>query len=819
MTTTQYRCGNERRRQEVRRSPGSNPPNGIDYLEVLSDQRVLRLHFLKPLPTAPDQTVTPANVAIAGGTRVRNIRVAAVAATGNVLSVLVREAGDFATYTLRLVTSATNRDAPDWLDPQLAALAFSFKIDCPSDFDCRAEDECVESLPPAPVIDYLAKDYASFRRLMLDRLAVVMPHWRERNPADVGIALVETLASAADQLSYFQDAVATEAYLGTARRRVSVRRHARLLDYLMHDGANARAWVHVRLVDDVDQAQLWVVDPVTGERTRFLTRVVGGVAVPEAEFAALAVGARAEVFEPLHDQPLFAAHNEIRFYTWGDEACCLPAGATRATLRRRSSTGAEVQLAAGDVLVFEEVRGPETGDPADADPTHRHAVRLTDDPILREDPLFLEGAPPAPIPVVEIAWAPADALPFPLCLSATVGGDLIEDVSVARGNIVLADHGRTIEGEALAPISADAPYRPTLASGPVTQQGNVAVTSGRLVPFDPAAPAAEALRWDLRAVRPVVELREGGAAGVLWRPQRDLLASDRFATEFVVEAEEDGRAYLRFGTPPLGRTPTAALAATYRVGNGRRGNIGADAIAHIVAAPLANAVAAVRNPLPAAGGIDPEPIEQVRLYAPQAFRTQERAVTEADYGAAAERHPEVQKAAATRRWTGSWYTMFLTIDRARGLPVDRALETSLRRHLERFRLAGHDLEVEGPRFVPLDVVLRVCVAPGYFRANVRQALLEVFSSGALPGGGRGFFHPDNFTFGQPVFLSRIVAAAMAVPGVTWVDVERVQRWGQRAQGERERGSIEFGRLEIARLDNDASLPENGKIEFDMQGGL
>ena len=59
------------------------------------------------------------------------------------------------------------------------------------------------------------------------------------------MTLVELLAYSADQLSYYQDAVATEAYLGTARRRASVRRHARLVDYAMHDGANARAWVVV----------------------------------------------------------------------------------------------------------------------------------------------------------------------------------------------------------------------------------------------------------------------------------------------------------------------------------------------------------------------------------------------------------------------------------------------------------------------------------------------------------------------------------------------------------------------------------------------
>ena len=58
-----------------------------------------------------------------------------------------------------------------------------------------------------------------------------MPDWQERHVPDLGIALVEVLAYVGDYLSYYQDAVATEAYLDTARRRISVRRHARLVDY------------------------------------------------------------------------------------------------------------------------------------------------------------------------------------------------------------------------------------------------------------------------------------------------------------------------------------------------------------------------------------------------------------------------------------------------------------------------------------------------------------------------------------------------------------------------------------------------------------
>ena len=110
----------------------------------------------------------------------------------------------------------------------------------------KATAKASDTTQTALGIDYLAKDYASFRRLMLDRLAASAPGAITGHPADPGTMLVELVAGVADDLSYYQDAVATEAYLGTARLRTSVRRHARLLDYLMHDGCNARAWVAMR---------------------------------------------------------------------------------------------------------------------------------------------------------------------------------------------------------------------------------------------------------------------------------------------------------------------------------------------------------------------------------------------------------------------------------------------------------------------------------------------------------------------------------------------------------------------------------------------
>jgi hypothetical protein len=212
-------------------------------------------------------------------------------------------------------------------------------------------------------------------------------------------------------------------------------------------------------------------------------------------------------------------------------------------------------------------------------------------------------------------------------------------------------------------------------------------------------------------------------------------------------------------------------------------------------------------------------LERVRHLAPQAFRTQERAVTEADYTEVAGRHPGIQQAAARLRWTGSWYTAFVTAERTGGLDVDAPFEAELARFLDRYRMAGVDVEVEGPVTVPLDLALEVCVKPGFMRSDVAQELLEVLGSRAGPGGRRAFFHPDNFTFGQPVYLSQIYGAAMEVSGVRSIVATRFQRWGKTPNQELEHEVLAPGAMEIVRLDNDPNFPENGRLELSMEGGL
>jgi hypothetical protein len=74
------------------------------------------------------------------------------------------------------------------------------------------------------------------------------------------------------------------------------------------------------------------------------------------------------------------------------------------------------------------------------------------------------------------------------------------------------------------------------------------------------------------------------------------------------------------------------------------------------------------------------------------------------------------------------------------------------------------------------------------------------------------------TFGEGIFLSKLVAAAHAVPGVESITITKLERLYEGRNQEIENGILPLGPLEIARLDNDPSLPENGRLQIIMGGG-
>jgi uncharacterized phage protein gp47/JayE len=800
-----YFCAQKNRRTVTL----SSALNGIDYLEAGANGVTITLAMLKPAPMP-----TVAQVFISGGETVTGIivkTVAAVAGQPSLLLITVDRTGDFSRYTLSLRTAAGVQQTPAGIDPALSTITFGFHPAQDSAVDCATTLCC----PPEPVtppdINYLAKDYPGFQQVILDRMAVLAPGWTERHPADLGVALVDLLAYAVDHLSYRQDAVATEAYLGTARSRISLRRHARLVDYAVSDGANAMGFVQVAVSAAMTLPAGTPVLPLAAGTAAQLDpldqRTVNLIANSPVVFATMA------------QANLMPEQNEINFHTWSDTACCLPAGATCATLKGTLSS-----LLPGAVLVFEEVCGPDTGAPDDADPTHRCAVRLAS-AWTTTDPLTLDPATNLPLGLTEITWDGTDALPFTLCISAPAATAAGLAVSVARGNMVPADHGVPVGAEQLGPVPA-APPTPVAADGGCQGAAPTApppfffpslaqspLTFARA--YDPTLPASLP---DTGAAAATLTLIDD--AGTVWNVFPDLLGAGENTPGVVIETENDGTAWLRFGDGTHGMAPQEgqSFTATYRSGNGGAANVGRDSLGHVVLGPVSSppVIRQVRNPLAATGGVDGESMASIRQRAPFAFRTQLRAVTEANYADYARRDTRVADARASFRWTGSWRTAFVSIDPVTGAPS--TLTASTQASLELARMAGTDVVVEGALLVGLTVSLQVTVLPGYQRKQIAAALQAVFSATARPDGTPGLLDPNGFTFGGSVYLSPFVAAAQSVEGVAAVRCTAFQRIDDPNTDFAQAGVIPLGRLEIARIDNDPDRPDLGGLTVDLEGG-
>lgn len=1095
-------CDNDQRQDVLRQRNEelgeANRWNGIDYVDGRPvaaaiverllrqhgfeiDVPVVRIRFLCGVPAQIEKE----NLLLRGVPTGVSLGIAAICNFNDTVCVLAWGLVPGDRYRLDLVNL-------DHIDPRHSSFEFIVELGDVSLVDPKPHDECPPPRPKDPNINYLARDFESLRQVILDRLALIMPDWQERHVPDLGMTLVELLAYVGDQLSYYQDAVATEAYLGTARSRISVRRHARLVDYQLHEGCNARTFLHFEVSGNpiLDASDVYFITKPT-DKELAKKRIIGdfelefepprsfesfevislpddcpliglddvknwagfmaclvdqsmdaGCPLGKVLFCKLPKNLRDELEEfaehttidppsqlvhklrealdlilrqhclwneceslnandriqrmvaefPRNGDPiacnrkcieeafpeffaqtvhrddevrLYQGHNRIEFYTWDQTECRIPAGATSATLRdsllnesediapasvcceflqRHLRQRALQNLSPGDFLILEEVIGPKTGNAADADPAHRQVVRLssvrfTFDPV--PDPRTNE-----PRPIVEIEWNRKDALTFPLCVSATTSAPqcrLINNASIARGNVVLVDHGRTVKSpEAIGIVphhdaakatccddycatggECSSPPRPTVGWKAKLDEPELTFAE----PVEDCKAATDILNQDVHRAQPQIELfgvpsraasePDGPAqplfalnhvldanlilsqlvshtsaqsrwlsdavtansaafldstrstklqmdmeiaapfdrmasaddgcsstnvapefssspeqqmrtlavdlqGAVQWHPKPHLLDSNKEDQHFVVETDDQRRSEVRFGNNDLGRRPDPGtmFSAKYRTGSGPVGNVGAEKIRHVVFRNRAvSGIENVRNPIPARGGSLPETLEHARFHAPHAFRNPQRAIIANDYRDLIMRdfRDEVQQARATLHWTGSQTAVKVTVDPATNVRDIDVLLQRVRDRLHRYRRIGHCVDVQPPIYVPLDIEMTICVLSGYLRAHVQRELSQLFSHRVLPDGTKGFFHPDNLTFGDSIFLSRLVWTAKRVSGVENVTVDKLQRMNAGDQGELAAGVLTLAPLEIPLVRNDGSRPNCGQFCLNVRG--
>ncbi len=811
--------------------------NGIDFVEVANAaQTLLRVHFLNAVSVEGTLASAPA---ISGGATIPTVAVLPNLAWGwddghVVLTLQVRQPGDFSIYTLTLASPV--------LDRFFARASFSFKANCPTGLDCRVPAAtCPPDAGNPPPIDYLAKDFLSFRQALLDFSTLRYPNWQERSEADFGMMFLEALSAIADELSYTQDRIAVESTLLTATQRRSAVRHARLVDYEPKPPVSASTWLQFEVTDAavIHHGLAAIAQAPDGTLVTFETGA--GLRDTSAPPPASALWNR------------YAAE-AIRGYWFDDTEQCLKAGATHMHV-----AGSGWGFQPGQMLLI-ETAAQNPGDPpirqivhllGESDPAGPPFKEMCDDlfssPVAPGGPPYMtcQASPPgsqsAPNAVTRIAWQASDSL--------TVARDLGQTVVI--GNIANATQGRTVaEGFVIGPPPAgvaDPPpsaieragARPLLAPGvcgapPVVRLYTLGASPLAWLP----QPAIDPTR------RPVPEISlvqvQPAVPSPNWIWARSLLTVGAFDPSFTIDPvsyrtigansdhsvqsdyDGDGGDTIRFGDSVFGANPDPGMqfSVTYRYGAGATGNVAADAVTRLDPATQATGLfTAVTNPLPAAGGADAQTLLSIRRLAPQAFQAspQPRAVLAADYAATAQTLSWVKRAGAVFRWTGSWLTTFVTPEPVASEQIAIGDRTTLIDLLNRCRMAGTECYVPDPDYVSIDLIVELCAEAGAFAAQVKQAVTAALSPTG-PGAASAFFAVSRFAFGQPLQRSALEAAIQATPGVAGVSCIEYRLRDRLPGFQPMPDQVDVGESQIIRCDNDPSRPNNGSLTAIVGGG-
>jgi uncharacterized phage protein gp47/JayE len=802
-----------RDRRQLLLAPGALL-NGIDHIEIGPSRTRLLVHFLNTVAVRGSLSGSRP-VSITGGEIVTGIAVNPIDEATSwsadsqgrpVLALTVTVPGDASIYLMAISSSM--------LDPFLGQAPFRFTAGSPAETDCAAPapggpEPAKEQVP----IDYLAKDFASFRQALSEFSTQRYPAWVERSEADLGVMLMEALAAMADELSYYQDRVLAESTLQTATQRLSAVRQARLVDYEPTPATAATAVLQLE-VNSPAASSGWIID----RSTPVLVSALGADgATVDFEIEDPAAGLAGGVGSPA---PAWATVDtrwnraSLRPYYWDDSQRSRPAGSTDIYI-----AGHGLGLYPGQQLLLD------TPAADSADPPVRELVTVS---ATQEtaDPLF--GDPP-PTAMTRVF------------LDAPTSNDHDLTVTAVAGNIVPVVHGQRRSEEFVIPDPAKPPpgpvvvraganstpldprpeYRYCLASGPLAWLA----TTGQ----DPSLPAVPEIILSTQVL--------AGRSPSPWAYQHWLLDAGPADRVFTLTPEQyspvltsngatwfdydgDGGTTIRFGDGSFGASPLPGtrFRVIYRAGGGSAGNVPADAIANVVPGqPQSLMISTCTNPFAATGGADAETMAQIRARAPQRFSAEPlRAVLPGDFRAVAQSLPWVQQAATSARWTGSWVTIMTRADPAGAEEPTVAELRSLAELLNMERLAGYESYVLPPGYVSVDLRITVSACPGYDGSQVMSSVLARLQPGRPAGGTAGFFDHSQWGFGQPLESSALLAAIQSCSGVGGVDQVLYRRRGGRPHWAPLPERLRVGAGEILRIDNNPDRPEAGSLQVRVE---
>lgn len=650
----------------------------------------------------------------------------------------------------------------------------------------------------SPSVDYTSRDYAALREELIARMSERVPEWAGNDPADFGLALVESFAYMGDLVNYYIDRVANESYILTATQRQSILNLASMYGYYPKGYVSATC-------------------DVTFKNNYGFSSDVGGRII-NADGTASVIINSAHPFV-VGDAVIISGCVEPQYNgTWNITSL------TEATLDPTETAHNVISFVPTFDITGYSLTQSGSGGTSQTTVTFDCVNTFVAGQSVQVSGVFTSGT--SPYVKINKTWTIVSATATTFTVQTATGSSNVITETYVSGGIVkyaalainATASGRATQfGNSLIPagtqLSVDVAYKDTVESvvfsttddilvpyqGSITKQ----LTQGEDVSYR-AENAADPLivgdvagellgrsdgspeqyyplsldRVDTSLLQVYVE---GTNAYSLWKQVDHIADWGPNATVYSAVTDADGIVYVVFGDGVAGAVPPqdAKIKAVYFSGGGEIGNIDAGLLTYFDYLPNTTVEEAgfLRSTIgitsaAARGGADPESDDSIRYNAPRTLRVQNRAVTKRDFADLALSVAGVGKAVADADVWSS-VTVYIapsqsdTSGETAPVPTSTLLQSVSDFLADKVQI-GTTVTVASPVYTPVHVTLLYKLNENYSEVQVKRALHDAIVTG---------LSYNKVDFGQTFTPGYIEYLCRFVDGVDNIRVTSLYREG------------------------------------------
>jgi predicted phage baseplate assembly protein len=244
--------------------------------------------------------------------------------------------------------------------------------------------------------------------------------------------------------------------------------------------------------------------------------------------------------------------------------------------------------------------------------------------------------------------------------------------------------------------------------------------------------------------------------GILWKEANTFFGKGENDQIYTVRQDDEGETWISFGDGVRGqRLPSGAeVIANYRFG--AEGVMPPAGSINQISKP-AKGLQSVKNPLPAFGGADAEPIDNLKTYAPKSALLLGRVVSMKDMEALAAGFPGVRAVMAEWRWDGTNQTAVAQLIYIGDAQISNDLTKAIRKMAD----PATPISIITAIPKPLRVSLTIEIDPRYVEkevlTNVREKLLNTKT---------GMLSAERIGIARPIYRSQLFDAVLSVEGTS-----------------------------------------------------